>query len=683
MARFLVMSGVLLAAASLSFAGDHKGEAKTARAPLPTDWTHRHVVFSQPKTPRRAARVQQDERYELQQQRIHARNSFPRSPWGGKRPPVWRHRRIQPLRRDWAVNLGAGASVGAGKYPAKYSFDITQAACGIDANPDFIVYGTGVPGVTLTQGSIVAFTNLYSGCPTGPVPDDYWSYNTGGTVNTSPVFSRDGTQIAFTQTAEGSASLVLLKWKAFDGQIDSPTDLTPVQPSDYPSCIAPCMTTMSLSSLDTNSSVFYSYAHDIAYVGDDSGSLHQFTGVFKGTPTEIVDGTWPVPVSGGLLTSPVHDLVTNNVFVADSSGFLYSVDPGGVVTTSSQLDFGSGFVEGPVLDSSIGAVYVFASDDSFGAAAVYQLSTTLTDEDTGAEILLGASTTLGTPVFDGGFDNNYLTSRDATGNLYVCGNPGGVPTLYQVAIWGGVMQFPLTGPSLGNTAETQCSAVTDVYNPNVTAAGNPQEWVYVSVPATGAFNDCGAGCVMSLKVTQWQPSTVYNSGQEILDNHFNIQVAENSGSTSGATPPTWGFNRYDLTVDGGVHWRNQGALNATTPLNWAAFSGYFGTAEILDPSGNIELAQLPGGTSGGSQPAWGPNVGDTTSDGTITWVNLGPIAAAALPAAGGTSGIVIDNVVDTITGASQIYFSTLQDQSCPTRGGTGGCAVQASQQALQ
>ena len=44
---------------------------------------------------------------------------------------------------------------------------------------------------------------------------------------------------------------------------------------------------------------------------------------------------------------------------------------------------------------------------------------------------------------------------------------------------------------------------------------------------------------------------------------------------------------------------------------------------------------------------------------------------------GDTSGIVVDNAA---AGASNIYFSTLLNQSCT--GGTGGCAVSATQAAL-
>ena len=45
--------------------------------------------------------------------------------------------------------------------------------------------------------------------------------------------------------------------------------------------------------------------------------------------------------------------------------------------------------------------------------------------------------------------------------------------------------------------------------------------------------------------------------------------------------------------------------------------------------------------------------------------------------------MVIDNGLATTTGAAQIYFSTLGNQTCTTSGGTGGCAMQASQLALQ
>jgi len=59
-------------------------------------------------------------------------------------------------------------------------------------------------------------------------------------------------------------------------------------------------------------------------------------------------------------------------------------------------------------------------------------------------------------------------------------------------------------------------------------------------------------------------------------------------------------------------------------------------------------------------------------------VNSSTVPTGATAEAGGTSGIVIDNV-SGFGGASNIYYSPLADQACPTSGGTGGCAIQISQ----
>jgi hypothetical protein len=58
----------------------------------------------------------------------------------------------------------------------------------------------------------------------------YWVYDTGGAAVTSPVLSRDGTQVAFVQAGgEYPSTLVLLKWAASTTDtIGSPMTLTRV-----------------------------------------------------------------------------------------------------------------------------------------------------------------------------------------------------------------------------------------------------------------------------------------------------------------------------------------------------------------------------------------------------------------------------------------------------------------------
>jgi hypothetical protein len=224
--------------------------------------------------------------------------------------------------------------------------------------------------------------------------------------------------------------------------------------------------------------------------------------------------------------------------------------------------------------------------------------------------------------------------------------------------------------------------VTDVQNPNV---GGSTEWVFVSAGANGIATGCTTGCVYNFVNTPWKKATAYSVGQEVLDSNFKIEVVKTAG-ISGATQPAWGATG-TTTTDGTVVWFNQGLTTQVTTGIWVRLTHYPVGSTILDGNNNIQKVTNSNGSgnSGGNLPTWNTTVGGTTADSTLTWTNQGPASVSALASAGGTSGIIIDNFVGsgTLAGASQIYFSTLSNQTCATSGGTGGCAVQASQSALK
>jgi len=665
---------------------------------FPTDWTHRHVVFSQPSTPAQVQRVFRDSRFWQQQDR----RNFAHHLTAGQEVSdlrIFRHPLRQPkIHRDWSVDLGAGASVGAGNFPAKYTFRTTTATCGDGANPDFVVFSTGLPGAA-SQASIVGFDNLYSGCATGAVPSVYWAYNTGGAIETSPVFSQDGKHVAFVETSGGAGILVLLKWAAGTGTVGAPAVPTNVLPASYAACVAPCMTQIGLKdgatnpTDDTTSSVFYDYGGDVAWVGGASGWLHKIAPVFNGVPTEVTTGGFPVQVNPGsptALSSPVYDSGSGNVFVGDLGGFFYQVGPTATVVKSGQLDAGAGLVSGPLLDSTAEQMFIFASNNTrhncaagtLPCASVYQFPINFPAGTIETDVAVGASTDTPTPapLYLGAFDNAYLTSGNATGSIYVCGNTGQRPIMYRVSVAGNTIGPVTTGPALA-TGSAECSPVTDVFNSS--DAGGDTEWIFAGTTTLGFGNSCAAGgCVISFKNQAWTPNTAYVVGQEVLDDTFQIQVVRVSG-TSGATDPSWSTTAGATTVDGGVSWLDQGPQTPSHGF-WFPNQVFAAGVALVDSNQNIQLATTTGTSQGGVHPTWSTTVNGITNDGSITWKNVGSIATFSLTAAGGSSGIIIDNVVGTATqaGGSQIYFTTQHDQACGTSG-TGGCAVQASQAALQ
>jgi hypothetical protein len=680
--------------------------AQPAQEGLPTDWTHRHVIFSQPSTFEKVRQITSDPRYWQQWYRQNvARVLSDPAASDDAAMNLGSLADNDQVHRDWAEDLGPSAFVGAGNYPAKYSFKITSANCVSTGMPDYVVFSTGLLGAS-TQASVVAYDNLYSGC-SGTSPTAYWAYNTGGQILTSPVISGDGSQVAFVQTNAGlEGTLVLLKWAAASGTVFSPVHLTAVANSAYRTCAAPCMTTIILEDSlltpadDRTSSVFPDYTHDILWVGGATGLLYKITGAFRGTPAEAFTGGFPVQVStGAALSSPVYDQTSTNVFVGDYSGIFHWVSTTGAtpgtVTSSAQVDHGTGLVAGPIVDSTAEKVYVFSSSDgstscpaaapTLPCSAVFQFAPNFVANSTGTKkITVGTSQVAPpnpNPLYAGGFDSTYEASANATGNLYVCGNTAGIPTLYQIPISAGTMGTALTGPTLAG-ATTGCSPVTDIPNPNAT--GGSAEWIFASTQASGSGNNCSSGgCIMNFNVLPWQPATAYIKGQAILDLNLNVQVVRVAG-TSGAAHPGWSGTPGGATADGTgtLKWTCQGPHLASHPT-WLASNPYAAGAEILDSNGNVEWTKKGGTSQTGTHPTWNTTIAGATTDGTVTWKMVGPIATASQAAAGGTSGIIIDNTVGsgTLGGASQVYYSTQGTQTCT--GGSGGCAVQASQSALQ
>ena len=123
---------------------------------VPTDWTSHHLIFSAPEPGSDAEdKAQQDPRYWLQQIRraqLQSDDSFATDDSFGaldkkKKKPKKNKKSKKPqpvaVNKDWSVSLGAGGTVGAGFFPAKFSFGTNAASCS-----DYVVYNTSLAGLS-------------------------------------------------------------------------------------------------------------------------------------------------------------------------------------------------------------------------------------------------------------------------------------------------------------------------------------------------------------------------------------------------------------------------------------------------------------------------------------------------------------------------------------------------------
>lgn len=668
---------------------------------VPTDWSHTHVIFSKPATDEEARELGKEPRYwqQLYRRELVRTLADPSNETLGQVEPAAHAASSGGL---WSENLGRNAAPGAGNYPAKFSYSLTTANCGSATTPDYVVYSTGLQG-SGNQASVVAYDNIYKGC-TGTVPSVYWAYNTGGLILTSPIMSLDGTQVAFVQTSNAqTASLVLLKWQASTTETVSSPGVPALEPTGgaYRGCSAPCMLEIPLRDGahtnfdDRTSSLFYDFTNDVGWVGGATGWLVKLTGLFNGTPAEVTTGGFPVQLEAGQdpLYNPVYDQKSKNVFVGDGAGFLYKVAAtGAAVTKSAQLDFGTG-LEDVVLNQTNGLVYAFASSDGTAnctggtaCAAVYVFGTNFASGSSGSKAILGQSVVKGAatnpnPLYLGAFDSAYLNSVGGTGNMYVCGNTGARPTLYRLPITSGTLGTAVAISLLTASGKPSCSPITDFPNPN--ASVSKRELIFFSVQNLG-IPCASSGCLMNFVSLPWQPKTSYKSGEEVLvlnttNNTLYIQTAISSSGTSGSVVPAWPIAAAAKTTDGTVTWLNQGGTVVQPLGGWTA-NTTFGTLTRINDGKNVEIC-LSTGRSGTTGPTWNLTAGGTTTDGTITWINAGPWPNVGLTLNGGAGGVVIDGS-SSFAGASQVYFFTLGNNTCSTSGGTGDCAMQASQSSL-
>jgi len=573
---------------------------------------------------------------------------------------------------SWAGGTLAGGGASAvqpNAYPAKYGASLTTASC---AN-DFVVYPTGAVG-TAGEASIVAYNNMYTTGCTGTVPLVYWAYNTGGTVTTSPILSYwdNGAQVAFIQVSGTTASLVLIKWAAETGEtVGSPVTLTnsssgTAYRSCSPTAAAPCMYTMAFANgaNDTYSSPFYDYSGDNLYVGDDSGNLHQFTGVFGGSPAES-GSPWPVTLTSGTkVSSPVYDLNFGYVEVGDFGGYFYFVtaSTGAVGKTGS---FGDVIADAPLVDGTHGETLAFVTTGGTnygnGTNSVVEFDTLYGVPSASSGYVSVGTGGAGYYLYAGRYDNVYYetTTRNVTGaggNLYVVGNTGATTgaALYHVLMTGNSSNTQswiagvssVVGSLTPSGAYPWPSPLTEFCNNGSSACAlNPQRNVTGTLKTSSAEVTLTVGTFTSADV-----GSVITAPAGIPAGDT-IATVLTSTTANLTTAPTATEGSQTLTVSGG-----NSTTSGTDYVFFSVNRGNVGGCTNTATHGCI-LSYNVSNPSSVAISTTGSGLNVTTPGTNGCWA---------------TGGIVIDNSDATKTGAQQIYFVGLNGATAAGANTTSG-----------
>ena len=130
----------------------------------------------------------------------------------------------------------------------------------------------------------------------------------------------------------------------------------------------------------------------------------------------------------------------------------------------------------------------------------------------------------------------------------------------------------------------------------------------------------------------------WTSGATIAEGAWRVPTTGNgfyyealNAGTTGGTEPTWPVFLGETVTDNGITWIAQGYTN--TAGAWQSSHAYTVGQQIKVTVAGTDymFGVYASGTSGGSAPTWSVTTSALTTDGTVTWICLGPFLDNAPP----------------------------------------------------
>ena len=390
--------------------------------------------------------------------------------------------------------------------------------------------------------------------------------------------------------------------------------------------------------------------------------------------------------AGGTLTSPTT-LTSNSSYPSCTAPCMISVPFSGTPTDTYSAPFiAYGLSGNPstiYVGDDVGVLHQFKNIFSTGTPSEVTTG--------GWPVTVNANASLGSPIYDAGSLNVFVgdyapftslqscqlfATPNTCGYLYSVNSSGTVVKSAQLDYNVGVLDSPIVDSSagkvyafVGDDGSTNCT--TSAFGPGP-CAGVFQFSTGFTGGAAGTEAAVGAGYEFMMSGTF--DNAYYSSSNStghlyVVGNTgpanntlYQIPINTNVMSTSANTGPTVATNYTNGYYAAGLQVSE--FYNTSAGNHDYLFLSVLGfgqdNANIACPSQSVSMGCI---------------IGFDVTSGTISGSTA---ATGVLAESGGTSGIVVDNGK---SGASNIYFSTLLNQSCTTSGGTNGCATQTLQSA--
>jgi hypothetical protein len=369
------------------------------------------------------------------------------------------------------------------------------------------------------------------------------------------------------------------------------------------------------------------------------------------TTTQYAIGTTVIDSNGKLqyLTKVAVGSITNVALTANTVALTFSPSGFGVVVGMSFSPAGLGaasFLNGQLLIADT----VTPQGGNFVVTATFPFLPYASAADTGT----ASTRDVGTLATTGGIQPTWLT---LVGQSTVDGISTWVNYGVPVYDWG--VQAPLTPPVISTlpSQASYTSVALTLWQPN-TIIGNATAAMMAVLDANGFIHSSLAFTSRSGSVyPNFQPASPVTQGSL-----FTTQ--------DGQIP--WSTSYWFGSVLGAAVGTGNAVILAQGPSSWVAlFSpvtvGAPGGDVVLDSNGNLQMVTVSAGTgkSGATAPAWNATYGGLTTDGGLTWKNLGPYLAIAF------RGDKYGYAYHCIDGS----VSTLSPLTVSTRGSANGALV--------